>query len=297
MTFSGMRRLVGVLAGALVLSASSFADMIINGGRVEDRHYRFGGSFYASGYDWTGVTVSHSYDGVYGNRITMVSPSYFLTAAHNAVPAGTTVQFKDALGVTYNYAIDSYAAPLTTTFLYGGNWYIRNSDLLLGRLTAPLNPAHGIGYYPVIADGAVYVDDPVFMCDRSQYVGSNNAEFLDIITTVDPPSNPSAVVGVTLNMYYDNRPDEAFLQNGDSSSPTFAVRNGQLALVGIHWSVYPDLVPETYGTHYSIDSYVPYYIDQINGLMVGEQLTVLQVPEPGTLALAGIAMIALLRRR
>ncbi|MCD4726221.1 MAG: PEP-CTERM sorting domain-containing protein, partial [Pirellulales bacterium] len=55
----------------------------------------------------------------------------------------------------------------------------------------------------------------------------------------------------------------------------------------IHWFIYTD--PET-GVKYSGDSFVPYYIAEINAAMSGEQLTL--IPEPGTWAMLIAAAVA-----
>jgi hypothetical protein len=80
--------------------------------------------------------------------------------------------------------------------------------------------------------------------------------------------------------------DECYLIGGDSGGPSFVDYNGRLALVGIHYYNGGTPGPEDLGP-ISGDSFVPYYIPQLNANMGGEVVSV--VPEPGTLLLLIVA--------
>ena len=77
--------------------------------------------------------------------------------------------------------------------------------------------------------------------------------------------------------------DECYLIGGDSGGPSFVDVNGQLALVGIHYYNGGTPGPGDIGP-ISGDSFVPYYINQLNANMGGSRVSVV-VPEPASLAL------------
>jgi hypothetical protein len=84
--------------------------------------------------------------------------------------------------------------------------------------------------------------------------------------------------------------NEAYLEGGDSGGPSFAIANGSLALLGTH---FVDDGPVFDGA-LSGDSFIPFYVNQLDANMVGEQVTLAVVPEPVTMVtlfigLAGLA--------
>jgi len=279
---SHLKPVACAVAAMLLPATTAFATMVINGGLTYADNNRFGATFIGADYNWSGVSKNSD------NRATMVSPSYFLTAKHYAPGVGSTVTFQGSNGTDYSYTV---ASLVTLTTVIGSTTY--NSDLALGKLATPVNAF--ISQYAVPIPGAVFFNDPLFMYGSGNYAGKNAVDGVEIVSG-------SGVYGVSLIMYYDNFPDEGFLQAGDSSSPSFVVRNGQLAMVGTHWAIGgPDSNWPTstgpYGSYYSVDTYVPFYIDQINSLMTGgEQLTVL-VPEPAGLLLGATLLLVGLRRR
>jgi hypothetical protein len=110
-----------------------------------------------------------------------------------------------------------------------------------------------------------------------------------------------------MEYYYDTGinglgADECYLIAGDSGAPSFVDWNGELALTGIHYyhsGIYDYGAPDAQGS-YSGDSFVPYYIDQLDANMVGASVRV--VPEPTSLALlvvfvAVVTPVARLGRR
>lgn len=276
------------LRGMLVLVGLSCAvparaEMIINGGRTYDEHNRQGAAFIGAGYDWTGVSVGKS------EKATMISPSYFLTSNHQKKDPGQTVTFRNADGDTFAYTVDSYTSLLTAT--YNGTTYY--SDLRLGKLTAPLDPTHGIAHYPVVPDGTVFVGEETFMYGKYDYAGKSAPSFLAFTL------GGGSTGGVSVNLYYDDFPHAAYMQSGDSSGPSFVIRNGELAVLGIHWGISNVTETPTYGVDYNIDSYVPFYVDQLNARMSGdgEQVTLaFVIPEPTTFVMFMLAGILCLRR-
>jgi hypothetical protein len=70
------------------------------------------------------------------------------------------------------------------------------------------------------------------------------------------------------------------------------VEGGSLALVGIHFTN----SGAVYNLANSGDSFIPFYINQLNANMSGgEQVTV--VPEPATLSLLVLGAVVLVRRK
>ena len=75
-------------------------------------------------------------------------------------------------------------------------------------------------------------------------------------------------------------PDETYLIGGDSGCPSFAVVDGKLALLGEHFSTYgtSGLVPfdggapkASDGSWWSVDGFLPAYIDQLNTVLPPDQ--------------------------
>jgi hypothetical protein len=251
-------------------------------------------SFIGAPYDWSGVGNNG------GSWATMISPSYFVSANHDHPAPGSTITFhldNNPNGPTESYTVDS-------TFYqtqYGG----QGSDLYLGKLTTPVSS--NIAKYPVLSLGsdAAYTNMPIYTYGYPNRVGMNNinGDFLYSEDGVSPPTLHHGIndlnlpgYGLTRVMYYSYNAtggqgaNEAYLEGGDSGGPSFAVWNGALALLGIHFvddgRVY-DGAP-------SGDSFVPFYVNQLDANMVGEQVTLSVVPEPVTMVslfigLAGLA--------
>ena len=229
-------------------------------------------AFIGDPYDWSGV----------GRRTrwaTMISPSYFLSAEHFHHDAGE---------LRFYTSNDPDAPPEVYTIESGTQ--IDGSDLWLGKLTTPVG--RNINYYPILAlpDHADYDDLEIYT------FGLSVDRFEAAPTTVrlgrnhfDPGSielrgddeEPGASEGITFLFDFDDPggtgDDESYLQSGDSGGPSFVIRNGTPALVGIHWFIWEDDDdPSLIG---SGDSFVPAYLDQLNAAMVGEQVTLLPTPE------------------
>jgi hypothetical protein len=79
--------------------------------------------------------------------------------------------------------------------------------------------------------------------------------------------------------------DETYLQPGDSGGPSFAVVNGQLALLGEHYDISGYGNPNSDGSSWSGDGFVPYYVNEIDSILPSNQQIAVVVPEPSSLAL------------
>ena len=262
------KRLVFILAllVSTTLVSQARAAMTIYGYEPEN-HARFYSSpdrdFIGEGYDWSGVGLSA---GVYPGGgtcpggtdwATMISPQYFLTAAHAPPEYGEHITFYENDDLTksnpHEYVVD----------IWSQNW----GDLCLRRLTEPLHPEDNIAYYPILdlqdSDYSKYFNLTFFAYGHTYRVGRNQAD-------EDGIKNRTINSSPTISMQYDYKAppvypeivgglgdDECRIEPGDSGGPSFvALGDDKLALIGIHW--YTDF------DSYSGDSFVPRYIGSIS---------------------------------
>lgn len=245
--------------------------------KVNERFYTGADkAFIGEGYNWSGVNNGPRW-------ATMISPSYFLSAAHAAPAAGSQLNFypgNDLSAAPETHFVDSFSFQ---TSLNGSP-----SDLWLGRLTTPVSSA--ITTYPILKlpSEADYIGLSMYVYGHGTNYGTGNIVGLNKISVVD-------------TLYYNTREAEYFfdgnsgastaaLIGGDSGAPSFVAFNGELALVGIHfWSC---------GTNPGDcqgDSFVPFYIDQISAAMGSEQLRVVgavPLPESAGMFVLGILLLA-----
>lgn len=270
-----------VVAVVAVL-ATARADMTVRAydAARHDRYYSGADkAFLGNGLDWSGV--GRTAGGRWG---TMISPSYFLTAYHYQ-PSGTLTFYEtDSTALSHDYSIASLSRIGTT-------------DLCLGRLATPLDPADNIAYYPILTAATLgeFLGRILYNVGQPFRVGSNEIDDFQFV---------SAGGSTTLSMLYDydnnDIPgvggDETLLAEGDSGGPSFVTVDGQLGLGGIHWFIYDDGAGHILG---SGDSFVPAYASVIATAMSGESPTLMLVPEPGTwlLCLGGTGLLLRRRRR
>jgi hypothetical protein len=311
----GWLSLAAILAG----SSPARATMYITGnGGLNDtdpqRYNRFySGSdkeFIGQAYDWSGVGGGSPW-------ATMISPSFFISATHDHPGASSSVTF---------YSGNSTSDP-SYTGIVGGGSQIGNSDVWLSWLTQPIPSSANIAKYPILVlpNDSAYVGKTIYTYGAPNLVGRN------VISSVQTYSE----AGETMSGMFFNYDlpgvgaDESYLMGGDSGAPSFAVVNGQLALLGEHFSnwgtcgqpeapgnVAPEINngslingdPNTsnpageVGQWWSIDGFASDYVSAINaqmtaaaacgGVGVGEQVTPV-VPEPSTLILLAAAAIGL----
>jgi hypothetical protein len=278
-----MRKPSLILAAAVaVVAVASFAaaDMFLQGiagdHAISARSDRFHAgpdrAFIGEPFDWSGVGRSSN-----GAWVTMISPTHFVSANHYHPNAGDTITFYEGnslAGRSHAYTVDGFG--------YDTNYGGQSSDLWLGRLTAPLSPKHHIATYPVLslgADGA-YTDMFMYAYGYPNRVGTSR-----IGAIVD-----DFEIGRTRTMRFwfhaaegtGTGPTDCHLIGGDSGGPSFVLVGGRLALVGIHFTTndtngVPD--PEDswpFGFGWSGDSFVPFYIDQLNANMGAERVRVIR---------------------
>lgn len=235
-------------------------------------------SFLGAPYDLSGIAVNAG--------AVMISPHYFVTAAHTGTPGSLT--FVNTAGQTVTKTVASSSVLLT-----GGV----SSDLRIGKLADDqgLTPADDVAYYPLIVQPEEwYVGKQLFVYGQNNQAGVNTISFID-----DGDFGGGASLTRVVGFFYDSAnpyPDQTKLVGGDSGKPLGMIWNGQYTPLGAHFGVTTASSTVTV----SASSFLPYYLDQINAYMApsNEQVTVLAVPEPAVaMAVSALAAIALGMRR
>jgi hypothetical protein len=286
----------GVIAGYDPASAASHSryDLYTTGFPFPSAVRNPSPAFIAAGLDLSGVgwVANNSVQAV-----TMISPQHFIMAAHFP-PTVNTVNFVSTANVLHSYTIQSLT-PLTTVS-FNGAGVNQTSDVLLGRLSAPIPAADGVGFFPIAYDPTLnYQAGPIpstnsFTLRQLLCAGFNGAYTNPANGFTSPHVGTNNVTrgpllsqdGTTVVFSYDYDPalpGEFHSIDGDSGGPSFAVMNGRLALLGDHYDLLAD--------NTSIDAFLPYYVSQLNALMApdGFAVSLAPVPEPPTWLLVGLA--------
>ena len=250
-----------------------------------NQHDRFqnNAAFIGNPYNWSGVGR-----GTAGRWGVMISDSYFLTATH-FVPSGT-LRF---------YHTNNPAGTFEDHLIASGQ-QIAGSDLWLGKLQDDVTAS--VQKYPIL-------DLPTLSAynNRTIYTfgltGASEGDADDVRlgrNQIDPNSYGFATVGPSTGAAYtfdfDNPggvgADESFLQGGDSGGPSFNLAAGVTpAITGIHWAI------STNPIVLSIDTFVPFYIANLQAAMIGEDLMLIPEPTSGLLlALGSILVMGTIRR-
>ena len=230
-------------------------------------------AFIGQSYDWSGVGLSSG-----GSWATMVSPTYFVSANHDHPAPGQTVTFHlddNPNGPTF---IDTVAS---WSYQTQDNGY--GSDLYLGQLTAPVPSS--VATYPVLVlpSESEYSNMVMWTYGYPNRVGKNNIMCTSDVNMV------SSGLGYTHVMYFNYNAtggqgfDEAYLESGDSGGPSFVIYNNSLALVGVHFLNSGSV----YNLALSADSFVPFYVNQLNANMSGGEQVTAVTPKPGDVNLDG----------
>jgi len=291
------RRIMKLCLGAAVLIAAAMAGpaavsaLEING-YTPARHDRFisgypehpvaNPDFFAAGYDWSGT----GWDAANANRsVALISPLHFVCSRHYEVPVGGTVSFVNRDGLVKSYTVAGYS--IFPSDDGGGVRHV--ADLALGRLSRPVEAADKIGYYPVLyAEPAAttgsawnrYVGREVIYYGETARAGINTIYALAFITTNKTNIPDNRTFGAVSDSHPGagaRFPDETGFSGGDSGGPSFLVWNGRLTLIGTHFSIAKDA-----GRQYNVDSFLPYYLPQLNTAMNGSGYTVSTIEaDPG----------------
>jgi len=234
-------------------------------------------SFLGNGYDLSGVGWSAA-DST--RHFAMISDEYFVYANHHG-PLGSLNFYSPTLGTVVNYGVSA---------AYNFTFNSQTSDFAVGRLSSALDPAHGIASYPILdlPFTTDYLGLPALLYGNGPSgprLGANTADIVLPYNFSGGTGNDSFGIGYSYN---SSLPGDSKFESGDSSSPSFTVWNGTLALLGTH------SVVGTIGmTEYSVDNLIAVYLDQ----MTTQGIDFSSVPEPSRALFLLVGACALLRRR
>jgi len=230
-------------------------------------------AFIGESLDLSGVGQATS-----GGWVTMISPTYFLSAAHAHPKPGSTVIFWEGNSRTepaqkHTYVVDHWSYQTSHD---GQGTKGLGSDLWLGRLTQPLKPQDKIAFYPVLKlpEEARYIGLKLYVLGQPYKLGLSTLD--KIVDDLEIGKTRALRYGFHEKPGTGLGESECYLLGGDSGGPTFTVVNGKLVLLGIHFTNntsngLPD--PEDPHRGWSGDSFVPYYLDQLNAHMGTERVT------------------------
>lgn len=240
------------------LTFSHYADALVIRNYQPAQHDRFTNfpsapqhnpQFIHAAFDFTGVGWNKSDTRL---QYTLVSPLHFVGAYHARPGLGHTLRFLTADGTIREYKV---AATSGIPNASG-----QNTDLFVGRLTAPIVDADGISHH-------AYLN----LASDSDYIGKNVMFFghparagRQIITQLSYSQSSTTNQTRTLRTRYSTffgQDDDAYLQSGDSGSPVFIEHNGTAAILGTHSLVSGSSII----TNHS--SFIPFYADKLNETM------------------------------
>lgn len=235
-------------------------------------------SFLGAGYDLSGVgwnpaNVTQSF--------AMISDQYFVYSNHYG-PGSTLDFYSPTQGAVVSYGVSA----TSYHFTFNG----QTSDFAVGKLSSVLNPADGIASYPVLDLPTIqdYMGLPVLMYGHGGSSPRVGANVSDAAFAYDLNGDTIADNYGIAYSYHSNQAGDSLFEGGDSSSPTFALWHGSLALLGTHSGT-----ATIGGTPYSIDTFMPVYLDQV----AAQGIDFSAVPEPSRWLLLLLGACVLLRRR
>ena len=189
-------------------------------------------------------------------QFVLVTPEHILFAKHFSF--GGVVRFLNTDGMVTDRTIG------TTTNVPNGNG--GTADVLIAKLSAPLGTAEKISPLPYLnlANENAYIGTVLTTFGQTRRAGRG------VVRGFSNFSSTSIDQTRTFNFRYNKsfgsqNDDDAFAVGGDSGSPTFALANGNPALVGIHLAA-----SEGTFSNSTIDTFVPHYEETINALLAPE---------------------------
>jgi hypothetical protein len=245
-------------------------------------------SFLGLSYNWSGVGWD---PGDLRRNIAMISSQFFVYATHFQ-PGSTLHFYSPALGSVVSYSW----SPITdvTRFRFNHPVTGQPGDFSIGKLSAPLDPAHGITPYPILQlpNPNQYLGLPLLTYGfggtggtAGPRIGTDTIHgFADLDLY---PLNAGDSVADTYTIYHvdGGQPGNTRYQSGDSSGPLFVPWNGTLALVGTHSAIGTD----SNGNFYNFDNFIPTYLSD----MAARGIAFTIVPEPADYAWgAALALVA-----
>jgi hypothetical protein len=184
-------------------------------------------------------------------QYTLVTPRHFVCAAHARPPGGSTVRFLQPDGVMVQRIVTGFTTILTPE---GGA-----TDLALAVLAAPV--PQEIGFFPILnlPTEASYPGLELVVFGLAAKSGRGVFDSFHASTI---PGLGDSRLFVFKFRKASGDPDDAYLQNGDSGSPSFALAAGRPALVGVHGAI-----GDGGEFRLNYDTFVPHYASQLNALL------------------------------
>ncbi len=147
---------------------------------------------------------------------TLISPSHVVMAAHYTRPSDVPVMFHDRDGNPHERYITSVR-------------YLNTGDISVGRLNRPLPPE--VKWYRMASPSDATIGRPVITSDQRNVLSVHRIK---------------AVTGPVISFDYVPGLDPVYQRNlvvGDSGSPTFILKSGELVLLETHTSGGPGSGP------------------------------------------------------
>jgi len=197
------------------------------------------GGGWLSEFDFSGVSLTRK------RCVTLISPRHVVMAKHYQRAIGDVIKFRDSSGVVHErILVGKISEPNTPA---DANNYYSNSDGTIGILDKPVPDS--VKYYKLLPAG--YSWDQILKGSIVIATDQESKGLLNTIVGVAEYKNiPANVDRIRVAMSRANHyliggyqvPEILCEQlvSGDSSSPTFLVYEGELVLIGTHWTVFSD---------------------------------------------------------
>lgn len=201
-----------------------------------------------------------------GGQFALITPQHVLFARHFAPPLGFTIRFRNSLGQELTRRV---TARIDVPNGSGGI-----ADVQILKLSAPISPDQGIIPLPYLnlASEALYNNTPITLFGNTLRAGSG---VISGFTDFSDPTIDTTRVYTTFYSNFGTNQDDAYIEGGDSGSPTFATVNGTPALVAVHLASGSTPFGFT-----SLDSFVPEYAPAINTLLAPEGYALIPANTP-----------------
>ena len=280
------------------------------------------GTFWKASYDWSGVgwrkpfvvdpmsdpnpNLGHASMGV-----TMISDIHFVGAT-NFNPGvyddrGTldpsddrgVVQFLGSDGIVYDHQVSSIQA-LTTNYTDMGMPASSPADFFVGTLSATVDTSVITSYKLLTASSfADFIGVEVLQYGQRGDVGVNTIDSLTLALIAGRVSATYRSLFPVDDMDPKATPDDLRFVGGDSGSPSFYEKDGELILAGVHGAIGSMIVD---GNRENYDNLAYFYQSQVISELAADGRTaqfefVVPVPEPSSLLLSACTSIFLFRRR
>ena len=287
----GFRCLLVTLS--LIFSSTPDCEAVTIAGGTPQRHERYfqgtGKAFFASQFDWSGVGRSVSRPGrtpVRAPWLTMISPSYFISAAHFPPRVGEDIIFHHTNDPNGPSELKTLGSPAERGQRLG------DTDIWLGKFATPVSDAVAkYPIYPLLSDFDDYRNKEIYVVGRSPFTNPvDRAVDVALGRNRIDRVRTSSSTGVTTLQHSFNpgsgfSPDETRVVTGDSGAPSFILEDRKLGFAGTHWTA-------------SSDAFLPVHFNTIKAIVEanGESLVAF-VPEPTTWSLMTLSLMAVGLRR